>query len=334
MARLSRLSAVRHILAVIADTAPLPERADAVLSELSDIVPYDAAQIATWDNTTRQHVTLANRGYNDATRAALNGPRYRADRVWAVVEHSHDPVFWKDCPFDPRESSFYVETLEANGYREGATMLLRGAHGEHLGVLMVSLESPSAPGTPIQEALGLVGTALTPLVDRLAPARQFAALTAPTSAATALDNDRGWMPLTAHPLPPPALLCAAQQILCQNHRPIRFYWNNHQQRTRRDRDLAIAVELHPIRHPTCRAVLFWRSETVPFELTRRERDVLAGLARGLSNAEIAAHLTTSVRTVSTHVEHVLNKLGVTTRTAAALLADRKGLTYIDDLYVI
>jgi DNA-binding CsgD family transcriptional regulator len=55
-------------------------------------------------------------------------------------------------------------------------------------------------------------------------------------------------------------------------------------------------------------------------LTRREREVLAILASGKTNADIAALLSISPRTVQKHLEHVFEKLGVETRTAAALCA--------------
>ncbi|MEV5967515.1 LuxR C-terminal-related transcriptional regulator, partial [Kribbella sp. NPDC051952] len=61
-------------------------------------------------------------------------------------------------------------------------------------------------------------------------------------------------------------------------------------------------------------------------LTAREVVVLKTLARGLSNAEIARELFVSSNTVATHVARILRKLGVTTRTEAAAVAHRTGLT--------
>jgi len=60
-------------------------------------------------------------------------------------------------------------------------------------------------------------------------------------------------------------------------------------------------------------------------LTPREREVLVLIVDGLSNTEIAERLVVSVSTVKTHVSSILTKLGVTTRTAAAMRAVRDDL---------
>lgn len=58
----------------------------------------------------------------------------------------------------------------------------------------------------------------------------------------------------------------------------------------------------------------------PAGLTDRQADVLVLLAAGLTNAEIAAQLVLSVRTVDHHVSAILTKLGVSTRREAAARA--------------
>lgn len=69
-----------------------------------------------------------------------------------------------------------------------------------------------------------------------------------------------------------------------------------------------------------------RQPTTPgADLTEREREVLALVAEGLSNPEIAVRLTISESTAKTHVSHIMAKLGVTTRTEAATLALRYNL---------
>ncbi|HEU5470137.1 MAG TPA: response regulator transcription factor [Actinophytocola sp.] len=81
---------------------------------------------------------------------------------------------------------------------------------------------------------------------------------------------------------------------------------------------------HVLLHPDI-ARLLAAHEPAGTQLTAREREVLAEVARGRSNREIARALSVSEKTVKTHVSAILTKLGVQDRTQAALRAVRSGL---------
>ena len=63
----------------------------------------------------------------------------------------------------------------------------------------------------------------------------------------------------------------------------------------------------------------------PAGLSEREVEVLRLVARGLTNKEVANELEISAKTVGHHLQHAYEKLGVTTRAAATVIALQRGL---------
>jgi DNA-binding NarL/FixJ family response regulator len=82
---------------------------------------------------------------------------------------------------------------------------------------------------------------------------------------------------------------------------------------------------HVLLNPDVAGLLAAGDSPAPAKLTPREREVLAEVARGRSNREIAGALHLSEKTVKTHVSSVLAKLGLADRTQAALYAVRTGI---------
>ncbi|MFI6870911.1 LuxR C-terminal-related transcriptional regulator [Nocardia sp. NPDC050406] len=81
-------------------------------------------------------------------------------------------------------------------------------------------------------------------------------------------------------------------------------------------ETGLFVRTTPTPGPLCRQAL----RTHPAGLTPRQQDVLELVGVGLTNAEIAAHLVLSVRTVDHHVSSILGKLNVPNRHAARAAA--------------
>jgi DNA-binding CsgD family transcriptional regulator len=96
---------------------------------------------------------------------------------------------------------------------------------------------------------------------------------------------------------------------------------------------AIGADWERVRAETMLGKLHKTNATLPPDmmdgplggLSRRELEVLALVAEGLTNRDIAERLVLSEHTVNRHVANILRKLGVTSRTAAASLAGRYGL---------
>jgi DNA-binding NarL/FixJ family response regulator len=89
--------------------------------------------------------------------------------------------------------------------------------------------------------------------------------------------------------------------------------------------LAPSVTRRLIAHFTSEARAPARAPVGLEELTEREREVLALVARGLSNAELAAALHVTLPTAKTHVSRILTKLGARDRTQLVVLAYESGL---------
>lgn len=74
-----------------------------------------------------------------------------------------------------------------------------------------------------------------------------------------------------------------------------------------------------------------RSQQADETLTEREQEVLRLAARGLGNKAIARELGVSSRTVQAHLNHIFNRLGVSSRTEATVLGLSRGWFRVEDI---
>jgi len=85
----------------------------------------------------------------------------------------------------------------------------------------------------------------------------------------------------------------------------------------------------PADHPRRQAAGKAEAEEILALLTPREREVLALMARGYNNREIASTLFISMHTVKNHISSIYRKLGTGDRTRVVLMAVRAGLVSLD-----
>jgi two-component system, NarL family, nitrate/nitrite response regulator NarL len=106
--------------------------------------------------------------------------------------------------------------------------------------------------------------------------------------------------------------------------------------TRETSATALAAAVRAVRaglivvDPSLQSALIPSRDHAPLaeELTAREQEVLQHLSQGLANKEIAAKMHISDHTVKFHVNAILTKLGVTSRTEAVVQAARRGLVIL------
>ncbi|MBI3647826.1 MAG: ABC transporter substrate-binding protein [Actinobacteria bacterium] len=121
----------------------------------------------------------------------------------------------------------------------------------------------------------------------------------------------------------PLLVAYGAALVASGADLVRFFWHRADQGWMR-----VRIERATASAQTPSALVTIVRDSLPFGLTDRELDVLTLLAGGLHNREIAERLRASARTVSTHVEHILMKLGQRSRTGAAAMAVDRGLLHL------
>src|SRR5215471_19146128 len=117
----------------------------------------------------------------------------------------------------------------------------------------------------------------------------------------------------------PALVGYARVYAESAASQVRFFWQHS-----RGQWVCVHLDSAPPESHGSAVLVTLTAAALPADLTPRELDVLTLMACGLSNHEIAGRLQTSIRTVSTHVEHILGKLGQASRAGAAGVAADRG----------
>ena len=152
-------------------------------------------------------------------------------------------------------------------------------------------------------------------VSAAAPADPLAALVHPDGSVEELQPPGAAAFLKANP----ALIGYARAYAESATSQVGFFWQH-----ARGQWACVHLDSAPSESHGSAVLVTLTATALPADLTPRELDVLTLMACGLSNHEIADRLQSSSRTVSTHVEHILGKLGQASRAGAAGVAADRG----------
>ncbi|WP_405767739.1 LuxR C-terminal-related transcriptional regulator [Streptomyces sp. NBC_01538] len=320
-----------RVLAEAAYAAGARDRREAAMTVLRLLAPVthsDAGALLLWDPMTRAHRALAVVTYGDATVAAL-GDRYAASAENRPVRERRLPMRIDDMPGDYRLSPMYREVLRPAGFEDGMTACLVSDSGVYTGMLHFSAAVRGAFHDDATELL----EALTPALARMCDVarRQTTGCAIPSGAnATLIDHTgRAWAVESCAPALAPTQpgftgflhrFIASPQVAATGLQASSEGW--------------LALQVLKVADPLGRrepAVLVQELPTarLPHSLSPREYDILNGMAAGFSNQQLASQRDVSLRTVTTHVERILHKMGQPSRAGAVASALREGILYLD-----
>jgi DNA-binding CsgD family transcriptional regulator len=309
----------------------LAECAEELLGSLRRVTPFQAGWIGLSDRPRGNFVAAASHGY-DATCLGFLASRQvfeEAELVGMALDRPGPPMAMRDALIPPEETRAWPEYLWPAGFREGVGVALFTPDGRRVGLLSLHTDDEAHPNDAALALLALLAPTIAAAVD---PMRSISTLARVVGDATAgiVMSDTG-DPLPLPGLPSHLLLVAGSPVLAvaasrlDGPTVVSFLCPYHDGRST-DQQVRITVLACPREGPGYLAAILLVSPVGDVHgLSPRELQVLGLLVEGWTNARIAADLFVAERTVAAHVEHILFKLAVPTRTTAAVLASRLGL---------
>lgn len=286
-----------------------------VLDGLATVVPSDCRAVSVWDPVLGRHRTLASSYPSQLTGFFDTG--MHTDPLFETVRRARDPVRVRDLPTSRRHGPVFDVAITPFGFRDGVTHCLFSTDGRYVGMLNASSLDGRHPDDDAVALLGLLETDLAAALDSVPGLPSpVAHLGDGVTEGLLLRPDGRVVALSAHArselLVAPSPLLAVARNLGHDPRHLLLVHGS-------------AVYDVTVHRGDGGVVVLHRETEPPGGLTVREVQVLTRLADGLSNIEIGAVLGIGPRTVATHVEHTLAKIGCRNRAAAAATAARWGL---------
>jgi DNA-binding CsgD family transcriptional regulator len=317
-----------RVLADCAFSAGAGDRGQAgsyILERLRDMFHADAAAIFAWNPAAHRHVLVSNLDYTKPTLDGLSDPYADTDPHQRMLS-THQPLRIVDLPYDYRDTEMYQNVIAPMGFRDGMTTCLFGPHGHYVGMVHMS----SSTRGSFQPRHPTLLDAIAPSIGKLCTLARPSAFPATDESRSAFVDRTGCIQLvdqttTLTVSTDPRLTPTVTAFLASGRESVVGLWPSAKTwlRVRLDRVDEPLLDRHAV------ALVTETDTQLPYGLTDREVDVLTGIAKGLSNQQIASSRAVSFRTTTTHVERILSKLDERSRTGAAIRAIQESLLRLD-----
>jgi DNA-binding CsgD family transcriptional regulator len=318
------------LVTTAASAGSTSERAQALLEALRRVVPFDGAWLALADPLSHAYSSLASVDLDVSTVDFLSGPLMARDIEVTGTNRARPPLSPSDLAYPAEELPTWADCLMPAGINEGLGLALFAPDGRHVGFLTLLSAGRQPPPPATRRRLGLLAPVLAHGIDPMRSLLTAARVVRAATAGVVLRAEGGCaalpgMQADALLAPRSPVLAVARERIREGHVYSSFLWpvgGPHAP----DGHVRVTVLGAPEDAPPGLTALALLSQATDLHgLTPREMEVLGLLVEGCSNQEIARTLVVAPRTVATHLEHILGKLGTPTRTLAAVRAERSGL---------
>ncbi|MFF0311225.1 response regulator transcription factor [Streptosporangium sp. NPDC004379] len=291
---------------------------------LREVVPLDAYEFVAYDPVTGRHRSLVAGGHPRTDDDA-------AEEYARLAPYRRAMDLRTPLPMGaPGTERYFRRHLEPYGWRSGLTAPLflaeGGGDGRYTGLLHLNARDPAAFPSGTGTLIGAVSPVLAHVTD-LSRCVVNPVGVPPGFRAAAFDRngdrrDVAGAPHSAAVAAEPAMAGLAREFIDSRELNRRGLWLDATGCWHEVRLMRAGVGPHGALQG---AVIAERPCAPPYELTAREVEVITRVALGDSNPQIAAALVLSVRTVTTHLEHIFAKLGCESRTRLTTRALAEGL---------
>jgi DNA-binding CsgD family transcriptional regulator len=296
--------------------------AHGAMTALRTIIPIEAYDFVAFDPATGRHRSLVSSGYARIHEEAAE--EYSRLDPYRRAMASRVPL----AMGSPGTELYFRRHLEPYGWRSGLTAPLFVDGSRYTGLLHVNARGPLPPQTStvltaVSGTLAHVTDLTRCVIDPLGLPAGFHAMAFERCGRRR--TVAGWPPSDAV-AGEPAMAGLARDFIDSRELSRRGLWLDGAGRWREVRVHRAGVGFHGAIQG---AVIAERPCVLPYDLTAREVDVLTRVAFGDSNPQIAATLVLSVRTVTTHLEHIFAKLGCDSRTRLTTKVLAEGLCHLE-----